>query len=73
MSTVKKMQLWGSKIDFKYFDTVDQERVTQFTELCETLAMEIEKMDEDRSDKAYKKCEIMMKEIDFDSLQRSRF
>jgi ribosomal 30S subunit maturation factor RimM len=70
---MKKMQLWGSKIDFKYFDTIDQEKLTEFTNSCETLMMEIKKMDDGNADEALNNCEVLMKEIDFDSLERNRF
>jgi len=38
MNTVKKMQLWASKIDTSYFDTIDQKQLLSFTKECETLA-----------------------------------
>lgn len=37
-NTVKKMQLWVSKIDTKYFDALDQKTVLAFTKECETFA-----------------------------------
>lgn len=37
MSTVNKMQLWASKIDDKYFDTVNKEKLLAFTKECETF------------------------------------
>lgn len=37
MSTVKKMQLWVSQIDTKYFDTVDQKVLLGFSIECETF------------------------------------
>ena len=73
MSTMKKMQLWGSKIDFKYFDSIDQEKLTEFTNSCETLMMEIQKMGDGNANEALNNCEVLMKEIDFDSLERNRF
>lgn len=38
MNSVKKMQLWASKIDTKYFETMDQKQLLTFTKECETLA-----------------------------------
>ena len=38
MSTVKKMQLWASQIDTKYFDTVDQKLLLRFSKECETFS-----------------------------------
>jgi uncharacterized membrane protein YgaE (UPF0421/DUF939 family) len=38
MATAKKMQLWASKIDAKYFDSIDREALTAFTKECETFA-----------------------------------
>ncbi|PHS39632.1 MAG: hypothetical protein COB07_06170 [Sulfurovum sp.] len=38
MNTVKKMQLWAGKIDTKYFDTLDRERLLEFTKESETFA-----------------------------------
>jgi hypothetical protein len=38
MATVKKMQLWASKIDTKYFDTLEQQTLLAFTKECETFA-----------------------------------
>ncbi|MEA3419574.1 MAG: FUSC family protein, partial [Campylobacterota bacterium] len=38
MNTVKKMQLWASKIDTNYFDMIDQKQLLAFTKECETLA-----------------------------------
>jgi len=42
MSTVKKMQLWASKIDDKYFDTVDKEKLLGFTKESEKFAYLVE-------------------------------
>jgi uncharacterized membrane protein YgaE (UPF0421/DUF939 family) len=38
MNSVKKMQLWASKIDTEYFDTIDQKELLAFTKECETFA-----------------------------------
>ena len=38
LPTVKKMQLWGSKIDTKYFDLLDVKKLMEFTKECEDLA-----------------------------------
>ena len=75
MSTVKKMQLWESKIDFKYFDDVDSEALAEFIKACESFVSEVQIIDDkdDTSNKAFTKCENMMNEIDFDSLKRGRF
>ena len=35
MSTVKKMQLWASKIDVSYFDTIEKNLLMGFTKECE--------------------------------------
>ncbi len=35
MSTVKKMQLWASKIDMGYFDTIEKNVLMGFTKECE--------------------------------------
>jgi len=35
MSTVKKMQLWASKIDVNYFDTIEKNILMGFTKECE--------------------------------------
>ena len=35
MSTVKKMQLWASNVDFNYFDTIDKAKLMGFTQECE--------------------------------------
>ncbi len=35
MSIVKKMQLWASKIDLNYFDTIDKAKLMDFTQECE--------------------------------------
>ena len=35
MSTVKKMQLWASKVDLNYFDTIDKAKLMGFTQECE--------------------------------------
>ncbi|RLA65963.1 MAG: hypothetical protein DRQ78_04860 [Epsilonproteobacteria bacterium] len=35
MKTVKKMQLWASKIDTSYFDTIDKNTLLAFTQECE--------------------------------------
>jgi len=37
-NTVKMMQLWASKIDFKYFDKIDQKTLLAFTKNCETFS-----------------------------------
>lgn len=37
MNTVKKMQLWATQIDTKYFDTVDQKVLLGFSKECETF------------------------------------
>ena len=37
MSTVKKMQLWASQIDTKYFDAIEKKKLLQFTKSCETF------------------------------------
>lgn len=44
MSTVKKMQLWASQIDTKYFDTVDQKVLLGFSKECETFAYLLQMM-----------------------------
>jgi len=44
MSTVKKMQLWASQIDEKYFDTIDKARLLQFTKSCESFAYMLQTM-----------------------------
>ncbi len=44
MGTVKKMQLWASKIDDKYFDTVDKDLLLGFTKECETFVYLLEMM-----------------------------
>ena len=44
ISTVKKMQLWASQIDTKYFDTVDQKVLLGFTKECETFAYLLQMM-----------------------------
>lgn len=41
-STMKKMKLWASKIDTKYFDSIDQKELTLFLKECETLAYMLE-------------------------------
>jgi len=43
-STVKKMQLWASKIDEKYFDSVDNDLLLGFSKECETLVYLLEMM-----------------------------
>jgi len=42
MSTVKKMQLWGSKIDDKYFDMIDKNKLLAFTKESEKFAYLVE-------------------------------
>ena len=44
MGTVKKMQLWASKVDDKYFDTVDKSLLLDFTKECETFVYLLEMM-----------------------------
>ncbi|BAF72295.1 conserved hypothetical protein [Sulfurovum sp. NBC37-1] len=38
IATARKMQLWASKIDTKYFDTLDQKTLLAFTKECETFS-----------------------------------
>ncbi len=42
MNTVKKMQLWASKIDDKHFDTIDKNLLLGFTRECETFVYLLE-------------------------------
>ena len=42
--TLKKMQLWASKVDSKYFDTIDQKELLLFTKDCETFAYMLQMM-----------------------------
>jgi len=42
MSTVKKMQLWASQIDDKYFDDIDKTKLLQFTKECEAFTYLLE-------------------------------
>ena len=42
MSTVKKMQLWASKIDIKYFDAIDKEKLLAFMKESERFAYLVE-------------------------------
>jgi uncharacterized membrane protein YgaE (UPF0421/DUF939 family) len=42
MVTVKKMQLWASKIDDKYFNTLDKDLLLGFTKECETFVYLLE-------------------------------
>lgn len=44
MGTVKKMQLWASKTDTKYFDDMDQKILLAFTKECETFAYLLQMM-----------------------------
>jgi len=44
MQTVKKMQLWASKVDTGYFDTMDQKKLLAFTKECETFAYQLKMM-----------------------------
>ena len=44
MNTVKKMQLWASKTDTEYFDTLERETLMEFTKECETFAYLIKMM-----------------------------
>jgi len=44
LPTVKKMQLWASKIDTTYFDSVDQKVLLGFTKECETFAYLLQMM-----------------------------
>lgn len=44
MGTVKKMQLWASKIDDKYFDSIDKELLLGFSKECETFVYLLEMM-----------------------------
>lgn len=44
MSTIKKMQLWASKIDTGYFDAIDQKELLAFTKECETFAYLLQMM-----------------------------
>lgn len=42
MNTVKKMQLWATQLDVKYFNTIDKEALIQFTKECEKFAYLLE-------------------------------
>jgi hypothetical protein len=42
--TVKKMQTWASKIDEKYFETLDKEALLAFTKECESFAYLLQMM-----------------------------
>lgn len=42
--TVKKMQLWASQVDDKYFDEIDKKLLLGFTKECETFAYLLEMM-----------------------------
>ena len=44
MGTVKKMQLWASKIDDNYFDTIDKNLLLGFTKECETFVYLLQMM-----------------------------
>ena len=44
LPTVKKMQLWASKIDEKYFDTIDKTLLQEFTKESETFVYLLEMM-----------------------------
>jgi hypothetical protein len=44
MQTVRKMQLWASQIDEKYFDTIDKAALLQFTKSCESFAYMLQTM-----------------------------
>ena len=62
MATVKKMQLWASQLDDKYFDALDKDLLLGFTKECETfvylLEMKVKKDDELRDNpliKAFQK------------------
>jgi len=44
MGTVKKMQLWASKIDEKYYDTVDKGLLLGFSKECETFVYLLQMM-----------------------------
>jgi uncharacterized membrane protein YgaE (UPF0421/DUF939 family) len=44
MYTVKKMQLWASKLDIKYFDTIDHKILIAFTKESETFAYLLQMM-----------------------------
>jgi len=42
MTTVKKMQLWGNKIDTSYFNTIEKSTLSAFTKECEKFAYLVE-------------------------------
>lgn len=44
MGTVKKMQLWASKIDDKYYNMVDKDLLLGFSKECETFVYLLEMM-----------------------------
>jgi hypothetical protein len=44
MGTVKKMQLWSSQLDDKYFDDIDKKRLLGFTKECETFTYLLQMM-----------------------------
>jgi uncharacterized membrane protein YgaE (UPF0421/DUF939 family) len=44
MGTVKKMQLWASQLDDKYFDDIDKKRLLGFTKECETFTYLLQMM-----------------------------
>jgi len=44
MGTVKKLQLWASQIDDKYFDDIDKNRLLGFTKECETFTYLLQMM-----------------------------
>jgi uncharacterized membrane protein YgaE (UPF0421/DUF939 family) len=44
MMTTKKMQLWASKIDSKYFNDIDHIKLLEFTKACEIFAYFLEMM-----------------------------
>jgi len=44
MSTVKKMQLWASQIDDKYFDDIDKKTLLGFSKECESFSYLLQMM-----------------------------
>jgi len=73
MPTVKKMQVWASQIDYRYFAGIDAEALKGFLEACEAYVQALLEKESEAVERAKERYMETMKTIDFDILKESRF
>ena len=70
---LKKMQFNASKIDYRYFNKIEKEKVLKYTTICEKYLKSILDKDVLKSKKIQTELKVLESSIDFNLLKESKF